>query len=43
MSMNEQCNAVQAQINLAKYPAETAKTLNRDIFLFFAQGRGICL
>ena len=28
-------NAVQAQINLAKYPQETARILQRDIFWFF--------
>ena len=26
---------VQAQVNLAKYPSETAKILQRDIFWFF--------
>ena len=35
MSVDEWYNAVQVQINLAKYPAETAKILCRDIFLFF--------
>ena len=30
-----QKNAVQAQVNLAKYPPETAKILHRDIFWFF--------
>ena len=35
MSVDKWYNAVQAQINLAKYPAETAKILHRDIFLFF--------
>ena len=34
-SIDEQYNAVQAQINLAKYPPETAKILHRDIFCFF--------
>ena len=28
-------NAVQARVNLAKYPPETAKLLHRDIFWFF--------
>ena len=28
-------NAVQAQVNLAKYPPETSKILHRDIFWFF--------
>ena len=35
MSVDEWYNAVQTQINLAKYPAETAKILHRDIFWFF--------
>ena len=34
-SMDEWCNAVQAQVNLAKYPQETAKLLHWDIFWFF--------
>ena len=34
-SVDEQYNAVQAQINLAKYPQETARILHRDIFWFF--------
>ena len=34
-SVNEWYNMVQAQINLAKYPPETAKILQRDIFWFF--------
>ena len=33
-SVNEWYNAVQAQVNLAKYPPETAKILQRDIFWF---------
>ena len=32
MSVDEWYNAVQAHINLAKYPDETAKILYRDIF-----------
>ena len=32
-------NAVQAQVNLAKYPPETAKILHRDIFWFFMQDK----
>ena len=28
-------NAIQAQVNLAKYPPETAKILHHDIFWFF--------
>ena len=35
MSVDEWYNAVQGHINLAKYPAETAKILHRDIFWFF--------
>ena len=35
MSVDEWHNAVQTQINLAKYPAETTKILHRDIFWFF--------
>ena len=35
MSVDEWYNAVQAQSNLAKYPAETAKMLHKDIFWFF--------
>ena len=35
MSVDEWYNAVQAEINLAKYPAETAKILHRDILWFF--------
>ena len=34
-SIDEWYNAVQAQVNLAKYPPETAKILQRDIFWFF--------
>ena len=34
-SMDEWYNVVQAQVNLAKYPPETAKILQRDIFWFF--------
>ena len=33
--VDEWYNAVQAQINLAKYPPETAKILHRDIFWFY--------
>ena len=33
--IDEWYNAVQAQVNLAKYPTETAKILHRDIFWFF--------
>ena len=31
-SVDEFYNAVQAQINLAKYPQETEKILHRDVF-----------
>ena len=34
-NVDEWYNAVQAQVNLAKYPPETAKILHRDIFWFF--------
>ena len=34
-SVDKWYNAVQVQINLAKYPQETAKILQRDIFWFF--------
>ena len=34
-SVNEWYNVVQAQVNLAKYPPETAKIMQRDIFRFF--------
>ena len=34
-SVDEWYNAVQVQINLAKYPQETARILQRDIFWFF--------
>ena len=37
MSVNQWYNAVQHQVNLAKYPSETAKILQRDIFLFFSK------
>ena len=36
-SVDEWYNVVQAQVNLAKYPPETAKILHRDIFWFFLQ------
>ena len=35
MHVDEWYNAVQAQINLAKYPAETTKILHRGVFWFF--------
>ena len=34
-SIDEWKYVVQAQVNLAKYPPETAKILHRDIFWFF--------
>ena len=34
-SIDEWYNSVQAQVNLVKYPPETAKILHRDIFCFF--------
>ena len=34
-SVDEWYNVVQAQVNLAKYPLETAKILHHDIFWFF--------
>ena len=34
-SVDEWYNCVQAQVNLTKYPPETAKILHRDIFWFF--------
>ena len=34
-NVDEWYNMVQAQVNLAKYPPETAKILHRDIFWFF--------
>ena len=34
-SIDEWYNAMQAQVNLAKYPPETAKILHRDIFWSF--------
>ena len=35
MSVDEWYNAVQTQINLEKYPQETARIVHRDIFCFF--------
>ena len=35
MSVDEWYNVVPVQINLEKYPTETAKILHRDIFWFF--------
>ena len=36
-NVDEWYNAVQAQVNLAKYPPEMAKILHHDIFWFFMQ------
>ena len=38
-SIDEWYNVVQAQVNLAKYPPETAKILQRDIFWFFLHNK----
>ena len=38
-NVDEWYNAVQAQVNLAKYPLETAKFLHRDIFWFFMKDK----
>ena len=38
-SVEEWYNAVQNQINLARYPQETTKILQRDIFCFFFSKR----
>ena len=34
-NVDEWYNAIQAQVNLAKYPLETTKILHPDIFWFF--------
>ena len=36
-NVDEWYNAVQVQVNLAKYPPETVKILHHDIFWFFMQ------
>ena len=36
-SIDKWYNAIQAKVNLARYPPETAKILHRDIFWFFLQ------
>ena len=41
MSVDEWYNAVQAHINVAKYPTETAKILHRDIFWSFLRDEKI--
>ena len=38
-NVDEWYNAVQPQVNLAKYPPETAKILHRDIFWFFMKDK----
>ena len=38
-NVDEWYDAVQAQVNLAKYPLETAKILHRDIFWFFMKDK----
>ena len=38
-SMDEWYNAMQTQVNLAKYPLETARILHRDIFWFFLKDK----
>ena len=38
-NVDEWYNAVQVQVNLAKYPLETAKILHRDIFWFFMKDK----
>ena len=43
MSVDEWYNAVQVQINLAKYPSETAKILHRNIFWFFLEMRNLSI
>ena len=40
--VDEWYNAVQAQMNLAKYPPETAKILHRNIFWFSCMMRSLC-
>ena len=41
-NVDKQYSAVQAQVNLAKYPLETTKILHRDIFCFFYEGQRFC-
>ena len=40
-SVDEWYNTVQVQVNLAKYPSETAKILHRNIFWFFLKDEDI--
>ena len=41
-SVDERYNAVQTQINLARYPQETARILHRDIFGFCLKMKSLC-
>ena len=41
-NIDEWYDVVQAQVNLAKYPPETGKILQRDIFWFFMKDWGLC-
>ena len=41
-SVDEWYNAVQAQINLVKYPPERAKILQRCLLFFFLEMRSLC-
>ena len=43
MSVDEWFNAVQNQVNLAKYPPDTAKILQGDIFWFFLNHKEFCV
>ena len=38
-SVDEWYNAIQSQVNLARYPMESAKILHRDIFWFFLKDK----
>ena len=38
-SIDKWYNTIQAQVNLARYPLETAKILHRDIFWFFLRDK----
>ena len=40
-SVDEWYNAVQAQVNLVKYPPKTANILHRDIFRFSCEMRSL--
>ena len=43
LSIVEWYNVVQAQVNLAKYPPETAKILHHDILCFFMRDEDFCV